>query len=288
MHESLVIYHSTSGQLTNPLFDSDKWLRWNTCVRQVAIGFEDSIGAEGEIFLGPEAYGFFLEVISGLHSPIVGETEVMGQFKELIEKANQSDFKNKAPLLNFFRNALKDAKTVRSSALKDMGSRSYGSLLRKYLKESRHVTILGAGKLVGEILPWLKPMSAVTIKCRRLEQGQQLKEKYNFINVESWSSEILGDTLLIAAPVSKSEISKLFVGISGLERIIDLRENSSRDSLKLGIPTVTLDQLFSEIENTEKDVEQKVLKARALIKDLSQKWTLKAEHRPFGWEDLCG
>lgn len=290
MLESLVIAHSTSGELEGLDFNSSNWLRWNTCVRQIAIGFgnHDQEVRKETTFVGPQAYGFFLEVVSGLHSPLVGETEVMGQFRELVENSNQITLKNKPQFLDFFRSILTDAKRVRALALKDLGSRSYGSLLRKYLRERSSVSILGAGKIVGEILPWLKPVSQVTVKCRRLEQAEKLKEKFNFIQVESIDSPMLGDTLVIAAPMKSEEIILLIKNQSPIKNIIDLRESSTRDPLNVSLPTVTLSKLFSEIENTEKDVKQKVEKARSLIKEMSQKWTVKAENRPFGWEDLCG
>jgi len=265
-----------------------EFLRWNTCVRQLAIGFEATAPEEFEMYQGVEAYGFFLEVICGLHSPLLGETEVMGQFKDLIENVKNSEPANKTQLLGFFRAVLTDAKFVRTSFLREMGSRSYGSLIRKYLNEGEKVSVIGAGKLVGEILPWLKPLREVTVKCRRMEQGQSLKEKFGFLKTEELQTGSISDTLIIAAPISAIEISEILSKSTGINKIIDLRESSSRDPLRTTIPIITLAKLFNEIEKTEKDVDQKVIKARSLIKDLSQKWALKAEHRPFGWEDLCG
>jgi len=288
MLERLVIYHSTTGQLKNLAFDNHRWVNWSTCLRQMAIGFEEAVSRSlSETYLEADAYRFFLEVISGLHSPIIGETEVMGQFKDLLEKVSQSNLHHKFEFLDFFRSVLKDAKYVRTQVLKDMGSRSYGSLIRKYTKDCNHVTFIGAGKLVTKILPWLKETKDVTVKCRRPEQGQNLKSQF-VINVEPIEGRTFGDALVIAAPMSAKTLRDLLKGVHGLKQIIDLRETSSQDPMGLEIPTITLAQLFGEIELKEKDSETKVAKARALIKDLALQWTLKAEYRPFGWEDLCG
>src|SRR5436190_7341524 len=70
-------------------------LEWQTCLRRILfLNRNDSCTTieaiengelnlpTVEIFRGREAYQFLLEVICGLNSPIVGETAVMGQFKE--------------------------------------------------------------------------------------------------------------------------------------------------------------------------------------------------------------
>src|SRR5438046_10434818 len=70
-------------------------LEWQTCLRRILFlnsndnraAIEAAEGGKAvpptvEVFRGQEAYRFLLEVICGLNSPIVGETAVMGQFKE--------------------------------------------------------------------------------------------------------------------------------------------------------------------------------------------------------------
>src|SRR4051794_17953925 len=54
-------------------------LVWATCLRSLAFGGTPETG--DEYYLQGEAYRFLLEVVCGLKSPIVGETEVFGQFK---------------------------------------------------------------------------------------------------------------------------------------------------------------------------------------------------------------
>ncbi len=55
---------------------------WRTCVRQVAFVDEPTAIPQGVPAWHDEAaYAHLLEVVCGLHSPIVGETEVLHQFK---------------------------------------------------------------------------------------------------------------------------------------------------------------------------------------------------------------
>ena len=66
-------------------------LEWQTCLRRIQFlnRFENSALIEAaetdklvpptvEVYRGNEAYGFLLEVICGLNSPLLGETAVMG------------------------------------------------------------------------------------------------------------------------------------------------------------------------------------------------------------------
>ena len=55
---------------------------WRTCVRQVAFVDDPAAIPQGVAAWHDEAaYAHLLEVVCGLHSPIVGETEVLHQFK---------------------------------------------------------------------------------------------------------------------------------------------------------------------------------------------------------------
>src|SRR4249919_3352688 len=122
-------------------------LEWQTCLRRILFlnGLDNHALIEAaqkgelatqtvEIFRGQEAYRFLLEVVCGLNSPIVGETAVMGQFKEFLLQAKFP----RTPWGNFLRdlctNLLIDAKRIRHTHLQGLGSQSYGSLVRQNVK----------------------------------------------------------------------------------------------------------------------------------------------------------
>jgi glutamyl-tRNA reductase len=245
--------------------------------------------SRGQTYFGLEAYRFFLEVVCGLHSPIVGETEVMGQFKDLIDGANSIAEPIRSQALRFLKQVLTDAKNVRQTALRDLGSRTYGSLIRKFIKESPSVTVLGSGKLAEELLPWFKNGPPVHLLCRNGMRAKSLKKNFPFMtfsSLQDFRQPFMG-TLIIAAPMTAYEIETL-IGrdLSKLGQVIDLRDSSTEDFLSL--PVITLEQFFSQIKEVEKDTLLKASKARELVKELAQKVYDAAEHRPFGWEDLCG
>src|SRR5215831_12199098 len=87
-----------------------------------------------EIFRGREAYRFLLEVVCGLNSPIVGETAVMGQFKEFSQHAKFPTTSWGAFLRRITSNLMMDAKRIRHDHLQGIGSQSYGSLVRQHVK----------------------------------------------------------------------------------------------------------------------------------------------------------
>src|ERR1043165_8205903 len=75
-------------------------LEWQTCLRRILFLHANDSAAiiqsiqNGElrlptieVFRGHDAYQFLLETICGYNSPIVGETAVMGQFKEFSQRA---------------------------------------------------------------------------------------------------------------------------------------------------------------------------------------------------------
>lgn len=79
MEDILLLHRSskTSLDVAHPV--------WKTCLRQVAFlqDAEDvpELESEDEVLRGDAALRFLVEVLSGLHSPILGETEVFGQFR---------------------------------------------------------------------------------------------------------------------------------------------------------------------------------------------------------------
>src|SRR6185437_11106148 len=69
-------------------FTNPDWCVWETCVRRLAFG-TDAFAIEpsergDEIYLGDHAFRFLLEIVCGLHSPVRGETEVHGQFRQYL------------------------------------------------------------------------------------------------------------------------------------------------------------------------------------------------------------
>src|SRR5215831_13258384 len=166
-------------------------IEWQTCLRRIlflnahdnrdiieTVKAGNLIPPTVEIFPGPEAYAFLLEVICGLNSPIVGETAVMGQFKEFLLHAKFPQTPWGTFLRDLCTNLMIDAKRIRHAHLQGLGSQSYGSLVRQNVKGMPAVAVLGSGKLAREILPWLIGKTKVRVFCRNLKRAEDLLREY--------------------------------------------------------------------------------------------------------------
>ena len=77
-----------------------------------------------EYLNGAEAYQFILETICGLKSRLVGETEIVSQFKDSFEEYLKTDQRD-SMLIKVFQKIFMDAKKIRSEHLQKIGLLSY-------------------------------------------------------------------------------------------------------------------------------------------------------------------
>lgn len=297
--KDLILFHRR-GSFQNPILSDKKtpWFEWKTCLRDLALGWKsydfhlpdvDQL----EIYEGQEAYQQLLEVICGLHSPLFGETEVLGQFREQTLKFKCGVEFSDMRFQKLFAKLLADAKVIRNRHLSGQGSQSYGSVVRREVRGIIDIHILGAGHLVREILPWItKEKHQVVVHARNVAKAQVELQDHRSVQVcslyDSMPSCEAGGALLIAAPLSSEEIL-YHCRQKGIQPAlsIDLRGESQQDPLQMSGRHLHLEEVFQAIEaNREK---QKEVKARALsdIKSLCAKRTREVECRPYGWEDLC-
>src|SRR4030095_13447358 len=180
-------------------------LEWKTCLRRILflnsndhramidnIERRDLPSSTFEVFRGQAAYRFLLEVICGLNSPIVGETAVMGQFKEFLLHAKFSPTPWGTFLRDLSTNLLIDAKRIRHDHLQGIGSQSYGSLVRQNVKGLPAVAVLGSGKLAREILPWLIGKTKVRVFCRNPHRAADILKEYPEIELLQYSANDAG------------------------------------------------------------------------------------------------
>ena len=246
-----------------------------------------------EIFRGQQAYAFLLEVICGLNSPIVGETAVMGQFKEFLLNAKFP----KTSWGNFLRqlatNLMIDAKRVRHNHLQGIGSQSYGSLVRQHVKGLPTVAVLGSGKLAREILPWLIGKTKVRVFYRNWQHAKDLPQEYPEIELVQYSN---GDNgweqgeagLVIAASLNADQVARWSQAQSAsFTKCLDLRGEAATDPIGLPTPVIKLHELFEALRTERERLAEHVEAARAEIKQLVRRQSQQAQFRPFGWEDLC-
>jgi glutamyl-tRNA reductase len=257
-------------------------LVWRTCVREVALVEQRASIPPGVHALHDEAaYAHLLEVICGLESPMVGETEVMHQFKLFAAAVpdDQATFKELCQLL------LADARQVRAGHLLDLGSRSYGSIVRRLVRDCRRVAIAGTGMLAKEIIPFVAGTHLVDVWGRRAAFDCVSPVSYRRISDTLTANE--PTALVIAAPVDAATIRGLAARYADVQVLIDLRAEGAQDPPPPVAPIVSLADVFSSVADTTRGVEARVAKAREDISRRARLFATRAKLNPSGWHDLC-
>jgi hypothetical protein len=112
-----------------------------------------------ESFQGTDAYAFLLRFACGLESKLVAETEVFGQIKQAWRDFSGRGSPLARQLSPWVQLLFQDAKAIRAQYLMNLGSASYGSLVRRLLGEETvpqgPTLLLGAGQLAQSVAPWL-------------------------------------------------------------------------------------------------------------------------------------
>lgn len=250
---------------------------WATCLRSLAFPANacDVTDAD-ELYTNSDAYEFLLEVVCGLKSPILGETEVFGQFKQFSAEWVKREPKRKS----LVQKILTDAKAIRTQHLLELGIQSYGSWIRRNLR-SKRAHFLGAGQMAREIMPYLQKKG-----CSLAVHTRDPLKYIDLSAVAINDCKFDRGALIIAAPMSASEIEKWLIGRKP-DEIIDLRDNSREDRLEMNVQTVRLHDIFSEIEVTKRKLMPRLEAAQKAILECSRRASAQAIVRPQGWDDLC-
>lgn len=279
---------------------------WKTCLRQTVFHAVSefpshdelpTFGPEIERFEAEQAYAFLLQVLCGLKSEMLGETEVLGQFKEFLQKNSEHELIRQDPSL--WNSLLRDSKIVRDKYLKNLGSHSYGSLARKLLKEiSGPVGILGAGHLSLEIAPWLKNHPRQYLFARDPEKAREDFKSFTKLQVKDWSHELSGDSqvlsaVLICAPLTNEEV---FTVLENKTQISDSRGEFNPPLIldfrgERSFPEAphyfSFQQILQLVAEDKIKAHQQIQSAQQLIHILAQEYIGRMQLRPMGWDDLC-
>jgi glutamyl-tRNA reductase len=258
---------------------------WKTCIRQIVFL------APGAAYTGPfkprailrghEAHRFLVEICAGLHSPLVGETEVFGQFKAFRDVQNWAEAWE--PLLDAVE---EDVKKIRRKHLTALGAQSYGSLARRRLTAGTPVVLVGAGRLAQDLLPWLSG-SNVQLVVRSLgkKEGWWSKASVSTLDEAGTTQFPQGAHWLIAAPLTNEELESLW-GNSQVGTVMDFRgEARFHNTPKVAKDYLDLSLLFGELEAVRGALAVKRTVAMEAAAELSRLREVSVHHRPFGWED---
>lgn len=280
------VFHFQGSSDAAPVLPGLPVVTFKTCLRTIHFANLDESQslktfAGYEVYRAQKAYQFVLEVICGLHSPVIGETEVFGQFKNFWQNTPFT-----YALQQIFDNAIADAKKIRGQHLTDLGGQSYGSLVRKMITSPTRIAILGSGQFVQDILPWIyKDENTIDIYARNQVSALAIRNKFARVGVNPLESAVISaPVVIVAAPLSSAQIE---AQVSEESLVIDLRGESAQDPCRRFARYKDLSTFFKAIEKNQSTISLAKYQALRAIEEKSQQRFNAENLRPFGWEDIC-
>lgn len=259
-------------------------LVFETCMRKIIIlpWGEKAKSQEGhDLITGADAYIFLLEVLSGLKSPVFGETEVFSQFKTFWEKA-QADHVQAAFFAPWAKFLSEDVKKLRSEFFRDSTTQTWGGVVRKTLRPFDSVWLLGNGELAVSVAGSLKTSNVVYwARTHKAELSRQ-----QVLLTETPPAHDDSRALVICAPLTNAEMQR-YASMKGSEfdYVMDLREAQAERLSFVDFDLKDIDSLSEIHHHRQHDI---LARAQSRIRELAEKTWDSLWHRPLGWEDLCG
>jgi glutamyl-tRNA reductase len=262
-------------------------VRWRTCLRDVVF-LDGHAETHAGVITDGAAYALLVEIVSGLRSPLIGETEVQAQFKTFLASLEPQEH---GELIRLGQRVLTDARLIRRRHLQGFGVRSYSGLVRVHVPPAARVVLVGTGALASEIAADLASRHVIEQWGRRTPTRAAPSKAVRFRVLSAAARGLVHATdpvvLIIAAPARSADLDRIAAGYPGLARVIDLRAADERTPLAIKAPALTLDDLFAEASFDARVASRPVAAARAEIAALGRAYANRDELRPFGWDDLC-
>ena len=195
------------------------------------------------------------KVASGIDSQVLGEQEILGQFKTAVK--NAKEYKIIGKKLSYFADkVIEIAKKARTETKIGLNSLSVSGLALKLIKnifeapENQKVIVIGAGSLSKSVISNLYEKGIHNIKLvNRTIKKINLNKNFEIL---SSSLDTLHDQLELADIVISSSITDLpIIGKGAIENALKVRKNKPILLIDLGVPR--------NIEDEIRDIEQAYL-----------------------------
>ena len=281
----------------------------NTCQRTLLLGFGESlvkfyrsqrssVRECSALWQGPQAYGMVLEILCGLKSKIVAESEVACQFRKAYRDYAHDRSRNSLILL-ILEKLLADAKKVRTCHLREIGKQSYGGIVRKILlsqsnQKGRRLLIKGSGAMAEQIAKLVKKSFPVYISARNVESLAFLTESYGISPLRWRETNLYKEFPLIVNTIGSEDILFSEDFFSSWHKMhnrplyVDMGSPSSIETaLEKNDGVWGLNDVLQAGEEWAEDSREKVENARKTIHViLERRCRSFGVNYPFGWEEL--
>jgi glutamyl-tRNA reductase len=283
MLDGLKLWNFTSGSF--PLGNlSGHSFELRTCQRTLVLSFHSNPFLstelpEHELVSGADAYLFLLETICGLKSKLIGENEIVGQFKEAYQIYAASTLKDTRVLM-VLEKLFKDAKDIRTQFLIGISQKTYASLTRRHIiqkAKANHVVVVGSGSLAEDLINQFKKKARVSICARNHERAHELA-KLHGLEIIPWERrDQLSQFPFIANTIGTQDtiFDQNFFQTWGQQNsklFVDLGSPSSiKTSLDLDNGVVRLDDIFREGAIVQGQKERQIDLARSAMVNITMK-----------------
>ncbi len=269
-----------------------------TCQRTIVISYHDRPFQSHPVPLhekaeGQDAYLYLLETICGLKSKLIGENEIVGQFKEAYKKFAAHEQRD-ARLMLILEKLFKDAKVIRTEHLIGIGQKTYAHLTRRHFSGRMHqspLLILGSGQLAEDLINQFKKRHPVIICARNHTRALELAEIHG-CSVLPWSEKASWVNYpFIANTIGFEGVlldHKFFVQWSQLHEnrlIVDLGSPSCLEtSLGRDEGLIRLEDIFAEGALMEDQKRAKITLARQAMLDIVERRSRWLEQKQLKWQ----
>ena len=216
----------------------------------MAILEVESINMDSFYFLdNHDALVHMSKVASGIDSQVLGEQEILGQFKSALRKAKDINILS-GKLLDLSNKVLEISKKARTQTDIGLNSLSVSGLALKLVKSifeepaEQNVLIVGAGSLAQSVMNNLYKKRINKIKSvNRSVKKNELDNNYEIISL---SLDALHDELELADIVIASSVTELpIIGKGAVENALSKRKNKPMLLIDLGVPRNIEDEIRS-------------------------------------------
>jgi len=235
-----------------------------------------------------DAYALLLEVVCGLRSPLIGETEVQAQFKQFLASAEAG---NDPSLKRLGQRVLGDAKRIRHKHLQGFGAHSYGRLTARHLI-GRRVVVIGTGALAGQVIEAAPSDALVDVWGRTSDRALPTSRTGLLFSLiadaqAAAATRMEPSTVVIAAPIRSQDLDSVLSCYASVSNVVDLRSTDQQTQIGRDTPVILLGDVLAEAARGDFGGAPRVRAARADIHDLAKAFVVREELRPFGWDDVC-
>lgn len=292
MLDTLRLWNFGSG-VTPAIQDLGRFFVLSTCQRSLVLSagdlpFSQEPLPKHEYLEGEEAYTYLLETICGLKSKLIGENEIVGQFKEAYKIFAASTLKD-TRLLVILEKLFKDAKDIRTEYLIGISQKTYASLTRKHFSrlKASHIVILGSGALAEDLINQFKKKAKVSLCARNSSRAQELADLHG-INIIDWNLRdelhthaFIANTIGFEGTLLSQDFFDLWAQTHSERLFVDLSGPSTIETF-LGFDdgVVRLDDIFNEGAIVESQKQLQIELARsAMIERASRRRDLLSQKK---------